>query len=119
MKERDCHKRNRPIMDDMLAAHGLTGCDTVATYHGIEKSVPPKVLRFGILSLSKVDDLIISVEEVIMQATPFMSSCHGHPYCSSLTDARPKIWSRNVLRHIGAALSFRVCNLQLKLSWKT
>ena len=28
--------KNRAIMGDMLAAHGLTGCDTVATYHCIE-----------------------------------------------------------------------------------
>ena len=26
--------KNRAIMGDLLAAHGLTGCDTVATYHG-------------------------------------------------------------------------------------
>ena len=36
---------NRAIMDDLLAAHGLTGCDTVATYHGIGKGVTLKVLR--------------------------------------------------------------------------
>ena len=26
--------KNRAIIGDLLAAHGLTGCDTVATYHG-------------------------------------------------------------------------------------
>ena len=27
--------KNRAIMGDLLPAHDLTGCDTVATYHGI------------------------------------------------------------------------------------
>ena len=56
-----------PIMDDMLAAHGLTGCDTVAIYHGFGKSVTLKVLKSGTLSLSKVGDLTIYVEEVLVQ----------------------------------------------------
>ena len=28
---------NRNILNNLLAAHGLTVCDTVATYHGIGK----------------------------------------------------------------------------------
>ena len=44
--------KNRTIMDDLLAAHGLTGCDTVAMYHGIGKGVTLKVLKTGKLSHS-------------------------------------------------------------------
>ena len=95
--------KNRAIMDDLLAAHGLTGCDTVATYHGIGKGVALKVLRTGTLSLSKVGDITVSVEEALLQSTHFMLSCYGHPECVSLTDARQKIWSRKVSRSIGAA----------------
>ncbi len=46
--------KNRAIMDDLLAVHGLTGCDTVATYHRIGKGVTLKILRSGELSISKV-----------------------------------------------------------------
>ena len=82
--------KNRAIMGDLLAAHGLTGCDTVATYHGIGKGVALKVLRSETLSLSKVGDMTLSVEEALEQSTSFMLSCYGHPECSSLTDARQK-----------------------------
>ena len=95
--------KNRAILDDLLAAHGLTGCDTVATYHGIGKGVALKELRSETLSLSKVGNMTLSVEEVLEQSTSFMLSCYCHPECSSLTDARQKIWARKVSRSIGAA----------------
>ena len=95
--------KNRAIMGDMLAAHGLTGCDTVATYHGIGKCVALKVLRSETLSPSKVGDMTLSVEEAHEQSTSFMLFCYGHPECSSLNDVRQKIWSRKVSRSIGAA----------------
>lgn len=95
--------KNRAIMGDLLAAHGLTGCDTVATYHGIGKAVAVKVLRSGILSLSKLGDISLSVKDTLAQSTRFMLSCYGHPECASLTDARQKIWSQKVSRSIGAA----------------
>ena len=44
------------IMGDLLAAHDITGCDTVATYHGIGKAVTLKILRSSGFSLSKVGD---------------------------------------------------------------
>ena len=95
--------KNRAIMGDLLAAHGLTGCYTVTTYHGIGKSVALKVLRSETLSLSKVGDMTLFVEEALEQSTSFMLSCYGHLECSSLTDARQKIWSRKVSHSIGAA----------------
>ncbi len=55
--------KNRAIMGDLLAEHDLTGCDTVATYRGIGKGVALKVLRSETLSLSKVGDMTLSVEE--------------------------------------------------------
>ena len=113
--------KNRSILGDMLPAHGLTGCDTVATYHGIRKGVALKVLRSETRSLSKVGDMTLFVEEALEQSTSFMLSCYGHPECSSLTDARQKIWSRKVSRSIGAApkLHLQVCHLQMKPSRKT
>ena len=95
--------KNRAMMGDLLAAHGLTGCDTVATYHGIGKGVALKVLRSETLSLSKVGNMTLSVEEALEQSTSFMLSCYGHPECSSLTESRQKIWSRKVSRSIGSA----------------
>ena len=57
--------KNRAIMGDLSAAHGLAGSDTVATYHGNEKGVALKVLRSETPSLSKVGDMTLSVEEAL------------------------------------------------------
>ena len=78
-------------MGGLLAVRGLTGCDTVATYHGIGKSVALKVLRSGRLPLSDVSDITLSVVEALVQSTPVMLTCHGHRECSSLTDAGQKV----------------------------
>lgn len=37
----------RPIISNLVAAHGLTGCDTVATYFGIGKAAVLRILRTG------------------------------------------------------------------------
>ena len=57
--------KNCAIMGDLLASHGLTGCNPVATYHGIGKGVALKVPRSETLSLSKVGDMTLSVEEAL------------------------------------------------------
>lgn len=95
--------RNRSVMSNLLAAHGVTGCDTVATYHGIGKGVALKVLRSNKHTLSSVGDVNSSVEEAVEQATKFILSCYGHPECGSMTEARQKIWSTKVSRSIAGA----------------
>ena len=40
------------IVPDLLVAHGLTGCDTVASYFGVGKVAALKVLRHGQRSLN-------------------------------------------------------------------
>ena len=65
--ENESVDNNHPIMDGLLAAHGLTGCDMVATYHSIRKRVAIKVLGSEKRSLSKVGDIALSVEEVLVQ----------------------------------------------------
>jgi len=54
-------ERNIRVMDNLLAAHGLTGGDTVANYHGIEKGI---ALNGGI-HLGKVVDRDSSLADVI------------------------------------------------------
>ena len=38
---------HRDIIPDVLAPHGLTGCDTVATYFGIGKAAALRILVSG------------------------------------------------------------------------
>ena len=83
--------KNPSVIEVILVAHGLTGCDTVATYHGIGKGIALKVLRSGGLSLSKIGDITSSVQYALGQSTSFIVSCYGHPESASLIDARQKI----------------------------
>ena len=84
----------RAIMGGLLAVRGLTGCDTVATYHGIRKSVALKVLISGRLPLSEVGDITLSVEETLVQSAPVVLTCYGHRECSSLSHAA---WSEGMI----------------------
>ena len=72
------------IMGSLLAVRGLTGFDTVATYHGIGESVALNVLGSG---RPGVGNKTLSVEEALVQSASVMLTCYGHRECSSLTDA--------------------------------
>ena len=61
---------------NLLAAHGLTGCDTVAPCFGIGKSVPLNVLRSGVHSLSSIDDTNCTLSDIMSQATPYILACY-------------------------------------------
>ena len=94
---------NIELMPDLLAAHGITGCDTVATYFGIGKGIALKVLRSGKYPLNKIGDITSDLSDVTKQATQFVLACYGQPDCESLTDARHKVWSTKVQRSIAGA----------------
>ena len=91
------------IMNDLLPSHGLTGCDTVAVCYGIGKTTAINTLRTGKYPLDALGNISSSVEEVMSQATAFMLYCYGHPECSSLTEARQKIWSAKVASNVASA----------------
>ena len=57
------------IIPNLVAAHGLTGCDTVAPYFGIRKSVALNVLRSEVHSLSYIGDTNCSLSDTMSQAT--------------------------------------------------
>ena len=61
------------IIPDLLAAHSLTGCDTVASYFGVGKVAALKVLRHGQRSLKLLGNTgRPPFSEVVDQATHFM-----------------------------------------------
>ena len=57
------------IADDLLAIHGLSGADTVASLHGIGKATVIKVTKTGRFSLSEVGDVTADMKSVEAQAT--------------------------------------------------
>ena len=74
-------------MKELLPAHAISGCDTVGAYHGIGKGTVVKMLKAG-HKLSAIEDLDSSHEEVMRQATKFISACYGYPNSRSLFEAR-------------------------------
>lgn len=91
-------ERHSPIIPDLLAAHGLTGCDTVASYFGIGKGVALKIVKSGKYPLNLLGNTQTHVpfSDVLKQATQFMLACYGQTKCATLTEARKKSWSLKV-----------------------
>ena len=96
-------RKHQDIMGNLLAAHGLSGCDTVATYFGIGKTTVLKALRSQPFMLDDIGNTEKTVQDAVEQATPFMLLCYGQPKCISMTEARQKLWTNKVARCIGAA----------------
>ena len=112
-------EKHSSIIEELLPAHALSGCDTVAGCYGIGKGTAVKAVRAG-LSLSLLGTLTSPFESVISQATGFMSFCYGQINCSgSMSDIRLHVWASKLERarrhRIFAAFLLRVSHL-LKMS---
>ena len=82
------------IIPSMLAAHALTGCDTVGAYFGIGKGTMLKVLKRNVrLPLNMIGDVQADWQDVISQATAFITTCHGQSKAASLSEARINVWT--------------------------
>ena len=94
---------HRDIIPDRLAAHGLTGCDTVATYFGILNAAALKVLTSGVHALTYVGNTSRILSEITAQATPFILACYAQTKCTSLTGARQIMWANKVGQRVAGA----------------
>ena len=91
------------IIPNLLATHGLTGCDTVAPYFGIGKSVALNVLRSGVHSRSYIGDTNCTLSDIMSQATPYILACYGQTKCMTMTEARQKMWAKKVSQSVASA----------------
>ena len=80
----------------LLPAHALTGCDQVCTYYGIGKAKMLKVVKDS-KTLSLLGNLDANFEDVLKEATDFMSACYGTS-ASEMTKARIKAWNTRTLK---------------------
>ena len=83
-------------MYNLLHAHGLIGCDIIVKYYKIGKTRALKILCGQLHNLDNVDDISKSLDDDLVQATPFMLACYSQPSCTSLTKAHQKLWSSKV-----------------------
>ena len=82
------------IVPQLLAAHGLTGCDTVVYMFGVGKATVLKVLLAGKLLFYKLGDPVAIVEEVIEEETKFVGACYGSKTLESISKVRYHIWAK-------------------------
>ena len=62
-----------------------------------------KILRNNAYSLDLLGNTYSPLTDVTKQATLFVLACYGQSGCSTMTEARQKLWSRKVSKTIGGA----------------
>ena len=112
-------KKHANILPNLLAAHGLSGCDTVAPCYGIGKMKILKILKQGNHSISCLRDLKANWPDVVKQATSFMLACYGVPKLDSMTGKSKPMENKELGEDAAPCLSYIPCLLQTQLSWKT
>ena len=85
-------EKHSDIAHDLLAIHGLSWADTVASYHGIGKASVLKVAQKGKYPLSEIGDRNADIAQVEAQATQFMCAAYGKESCASMIECRVKLW---------------------------
>ena len=110
-------KEHANLLPNLLAAHGLSGCDTVTPCYGIGKMKILKTLKQGNHSLSCLGDSNANWPDVVKQATSLMLACYGVPKLNSMTQARANQW-KTLGEEAAPCLSYVPCLLQTQLSWK-
>ena len=97
------------IIDNVLPAHVLSGCDTVACLCGSCNGTVLKVLRSEQWSLDKLGVTQEQIDDVMPQCVSFIAACYGHQAESSMTAVRYKIWTHKMGNHkLNTALKLRV-----------
>ena len=99
------------IADDLLAIHGLSGADAVASSHGIGKATVVKVAKKGCFPLFCIGDVHAEIKSFEAQATKFMCTAYGKvaKSCNSMTECRVKMW-RSKTGKSGAS-SVKLCSI--------
>ena len=82
------------IADDLLAIHGVSGADAVASLHDIGKATVGKVAKKGCFPLFCIGDVHAEIKSVEAHATKFMCTAYGKvaESCNSMTECRVKMW---------------------------
>ena len=102
-------EKHNDIIDNVLAAHVLSGCDTVSTLYGIGKGTVLKVLKSGKHTLNKLGNTEKPFEEVLQQSTSFIASCYGYHNENNMSSLRYKVWTNKTAnRKLNSAPHLRV-----------
>ena len=81
------------IVPQLIAAHAVSGCDTVGCYHVIGKTMVVKALSAGI-ELNHLGDPKASIDDVMKESIHFIGACYGQKCDPSdtMSSIRYKVW---------------------------
>ena len=88
------------IIPDLLAAHCLMGCDTVAMCHSIGKGKMLKTLKMRKYCLNLLGEQSDDFEEVLQQSIAFIPAHYGIHNSTSMTASRINVWMMNTGRRV-------------------
>ena len=91
-------RKHENIVHNLLAAHALSGCDTVASYYGIGKATVLKILRTGKYPLNGFSSLDSPFSEALQQAEKFVVACYHQQDSLPINEARKSIWASKLGR---------------------
>ena len=89
---RETVQKHKDILPDLMAAHSLSGCDTVSGMYGIGKGKVIKVLRSG-TNLRLLGKENVPVKDLLTEAYEFVAACYGYPKEDNVEELRFKVWS--------------------------
>ena len=89
-------EKNVDVTTDLLAAHVLSGCDTVSSLWGIGKGTVLQVLKSRKKSLSKLGNTEESNDDVMLQCISFIASCYGYHNETNMTSLRYHVWTNKM-----------------------
>ena len=85
--------KHKEIVTNLLPVHAISGCDTVACYLGIGKGRVIKRLKEG-CDLSAIGNVLAPLQQVIHQATRFISVCYGMKDSTDMSHTRLLVWGK-------------------------
>ena len=87
-------KKHNGIIQNLLPAHALSGCDTVASYFGVGKGTVIKILKQLRHDLSVIGNINAPIEDIIHQANAFISACYRVNDSNNMTSTRLIVWTK-------------------------
>ena len=84
------------IMESLLNAHAVSGCDTVPQMYGIGKKTILGILRKHV-RLSFLGDTEASLDSIISECCKFVAACYGVHNYTTMSDARFDLWNKKIL----------------------
>ena len=102
-------EKHEDIIEDILPAHVLSGCDSVPALWGIGKGTVFSVLKTGKKHLNTLSITTENDASVILQSVAFIASCYGHQNESNMTALRYLVWIGKMANHrLNSAPELRV-----------